>query len=562
MYLCDKIVWIVIYYSDAGETMSNIVRGTMLLTAATFLSKFLGMIYVIPFNELVGETGGTLFNFAYTPYNILISISTVGVPLAVSKFVSKYNSLGDYETGLRMFKAGVTMMMVTGFLAFLALFFSAEFLAGKMITGDNADGISVADVTMVIRMVSFALLIIPAMSIVRGFFQGYQSMGPTAISQVIEQIVRIAFLLVAAFVVIKVYGGTIATAVGFATFAAFIGALASSAVLWMYWKKRKANITKNLEQQRYTHDISTKDLFVELFSYAGPFVLVGLATPLYQLVDQFTFQRAMAAIGQGELWEVPYAAINFYGHKLVIIPVTIATGLSLAIIPALTKTFTQNDRTLLSNQINQALQIILVLVIPAVVGLMSLSDVAYGALFGLKNIGITGPLLAWYAPVALLFALFTVSAAILQGINQQKFAVISLSAGLLVKVLFNIQLIHTFGAKGAIFGTALAVGTAVVLNLWRVHASIDFSFKRTYKLSLLIGIFTIIMGLIIWILKILLGMFLDYDSSRFAAIIVLLVGVGAGGFVYLWLGYKSTLLERVLGNRVRVLDRVFRKLRL
>ena len=139
---------------------------------------------------------------------------------------------------------------------------------------------------------------------------------------------------------------------------------------------------------------------------------------------------------------------------------------------------------------------------------------------------------------------------------------ISLSAGLLVKVLFNIQLIHTFGAKGAIFGTALAVGTAVVLNLWRVHASIDFSFKRTYKLSLLIGIFTIIMALIIWILKMLLGMVLDYDSSRIAATIVLLVGVGAGGFVYLWLGYKSTLLERVLGNRVRVLDRVFRKLRL
>src|SRR5690625_7585030 len=96
------------------------------------------------------------------------------------------------------------MMMVTGFLAFLALVFSAEFLAGKMITNDNADGISVADVTMVIRMVSFALLIIPAMSLVRGFFQGYQSMGPTAISQVIEQIVTIAFLLVATFFNLKV----------------------------------------------------------------------------------------------------------------------------------------------------------------------------------------------------------------------------------------------------------------------------------------------------------------------------------------------------------------------
>lgn len=542
--------------------MSNIVRGTMLLTAATFLSKFLGMIYVIPFNELVGETGGTLFSFAYTPYNILISISTVGVPLAVSKFVSKYNSLGDYETGMRMFKTGITIMMVTGFLAFLALFFSAELLATMMLTNDDTKGISIADVTMVIRMVSFALLVIPAMSIVRGFFQGYQSMGPTAISQVIEQIVRITFLLVAAFVIVKVYSGTIATAVGFATFAAFIGALASSVVLWIYWKKRKSNIQKQLEQQSYTHDISTKDLMIELFSYAGPFVLVGLATPLYQLVDQFTFKRAMLAIGQGDIWEVPYAAINFYGHKLVIIPVTIATGLSLAIIPAITQTFTKNDQTSVSEQINQALQIVLVLVIPAVVGLACLSDVAYGALFGLEHIGTTGPLLAWYAPVALLFALFTVSAAILQGINQQKFAVVSLTAGLLIKVLFNIQLIHTFGAKGAIFGTALAVGTAVILNLWRVYVSIDFSFKRTYKLSILIGIFSVIMALFIWATKSVLGMFLSYETSRMAAVITLIAGVGAGGLVYLWLGYKSTLLERVLGKRVRVLDRVFGKLKL
>src|SRR5699024_6322319 len=293
--------------------------------------------------------------------------------------------------------------------------------------------------------------------------------------------------------------------------------------MWMYWKKRKANITKNLEQQRYTHDISTKDLFVELFSYAGPFVLVGLATPLYQLVDQFTFQRAMAAIGQGELWEVPYAAINFYGHKLVIIPVTIASGLSLAIIPALTKTFTQNDRTLLSNQINQALQIILVLVIPAVAGLVMLSDVAYGSLFGLKNIGITGPLLAWYAPIALLFALFTVTSSILQGINQQRFDVVSLTAGLLMKVLLNVQLIHMFGGKGAIFGTGLAVGIAVVLNIFRIRRSIFFSFKETYKRSLLIGLFTIVMCLVIWGTKALLGVFISYDESRVGATIVLIV---------------------------------------
>src|SRR5699024_10649472 len=115
---------------------SNIVRGTMLLTGASFLSKFLGMIYVIPFNELVGNQGGALYFYAYNPYSILISISTVGVPLAVSKFIAKYNSLGDYETGMRMFRTGLLLMSVTGFLAFLTLFFSAEVLAKTIINDD------------------------------------------------------------------------------------------------------------------------------------------------------------------------------------------------------------------------------------------------------------------------------------------------------------------------------------------------------------------------------------------------------------------------------------------
>ncbi|MBY7143914.1 polysaccharide biosynthesis protein [Virgibacillus sp. NKC19-3] len=539
--------------------MSNIVRGAMLLTTASFLSKFLGMIYVIPFNAMVGETGGTLFSFAYTPYNIILSISTIGVPMAVSKFVSKYNALGDYETGRRMFKAGITLLMITGVIAFLALFFGAEWLAGNYVTNEDAGSIAVGDVTYVIRMVSFALLIIPAMSIVRGFFQGYHSMGPTAVSQVVEQIVRIMFLLTAAFIVMVVLDGDIVTAVGFATFAAFIGGIASVIVLWVYWRKRKTHLDLYVQEQTYTNNIPMKDLFMELLSYAGPFVLVGLATSLYQLVDQFTFERAMVAAGNGDIWNIAFSAINFYGHKLVIIPVTLAIGLSLAILPALTESFTQNNRSLLYEQINQALQIVMVLVIPAVVGLSFLSNEAYGALYGLENIEITGSLLSWYAPVGLLFALFTVSSSLLQGINQQRFAVISLSAGLLLKILLNIQLIHMFGSKGAILGTALAVGTAVTLNLWRVKSAIHFPYKQLIKRTMLIIIFAFIMCIVIWIVKAVFGMFIPYEEERWAAIVMLTLGVGSGGVVYIWLAYESTLLERTLGDRVRVLDKIFRR---
>ena len=530
----------------------------MLLTGATFLSKFLGMIYVIPFFALVGNEGGALYNFAYVPYNIFLSISTVGVPLAVSKFVSKYNSLEDYETGYRIFKSGMVLMAVTGFLAFIGLYASSGWIAALSIPNDPAKA---EEAAFVIRMVSFALLVIPAMSIVRGFFQGYQSMGPTAVSQIVEQIVRIAFVLSGAFIVIKIYNGSIATAVGMATFAALIGALASCVVLWMYWRKRKAAILSNVNNQKFTYDIPMKKLFIELLSYAGPFIIVGLATSLYQLVDQFTFERSMTAVGLGEIWEITFSTINVYGHKIILIPVTIATGLSLAILPALTKSFTTNNKPVLFQQINQAFQIIIVLVLPASIGLAALADVAYGSLFTLENIDITAPLIVLYAPVSLLFAFFTVSAAVLQGINQQRFTVVSLAAGLLAKILLNIQLIYMFGAKGAIFGTALAVGIAVLLNLWRIHVSIQFSYKQTAKRALLVLIFSTVMFAVIYLLKWIFGYFLPYSESKFAALTMLIIGVIVGGAVYLWLAYASTLLERVLGNRVRVLNRIFHRRR-
>lgn len=539
--------------------MSNkVVRGTVLLTGAAFLSKFLGMIYVIPLQHLIGARGGALYFYAYAPYTVLIGLSTVGIPLAVSKFVSRYNALGDYRIGLRMFKTGLVMMFFTGMIAFLVLFFGAEWIAHKYIVDDTA-GNTVEDVKMVIQMVSFALIIIPMMSIARGFFQGYQSMEPTALSQVIEQIVRIAFVLVSAFIIVYLNNGSITTAVGFATFAAFIGALASCVVLILYWLRRKRSINQKIATQTRHYNLTNKQLIFELFSYAGPFVLVGIAIPLYQNVDSFTFNRAMVAIGQGDMTAVALSTINLYGHKLVIIPVTVATGLSLAILPVLTQSFTENNRQLLFKQINQALQITLLLVVPAVVGLTTLANEAYGSLYGMDNLQYTGTLLAWYTPVALLFALFTVTSAILQGINEQRYAVLSLLVGLLVKILLNSVFVHTFGAKGIIFATGLAVGTAVSLNFWHIHRAIDFPYKETFKRFLLMCIFSFFMWISVFLVKIAFGLFISYEESRVAAVLMLIIGVVVGGFVYLWFAYKSTLLERVLRGRIKVLDRIFNK---
>ncbi|WP_082233546.1 putative polysaccharide biosynthesis protein [Halobacillus massiliensis] len=539
--------------------MSKILKGTMILTGATFLSKFLGMIYVVPFEQMVGPKGMALYFYAYTPYNILLSLSTLGVPMAVSKFVSKYNSLEDYQTGRDMFKSGVQLMALTGIVTFLMLFFGAEAIASFSLSGEDSST-SVEDTAMVIRMVSFALLIIPSMSIIRGFFQGNESMAPTGVSQVIEQIVRIAFLLISVYIVIYVMDGGIPMAIGYSTFAAFIGGVASLIVLILYWKKRKPYLDRQLEQQEYTYDITKKDMFKELISYAGPFVLVGIATPLYQLIDQFTFNKAMAAAGLASISGEALSAIHVLSHKLVIIPVTLGIGLSLALLPAITKSFTGKHMKQLNHQINQALQIIALLIIPAVAGLSILAFEAFGSFYGVDDdLSYYGDLLRWYAPVGLLFALYTVTSAILQGINRQNFALISLGSGLLVKVLTNSWFIVLFGAKGSIISTGIAVLIAVSLNLWKIHQGIHFSYRHVFKRTLLIAILTMIMGAAVWVIKWLIGLAWDPMESRMAALFILMISAGFGGLLYLWMAYQTTLLERILGGRVRFLDKFLKR---
>ncbi|KGX89429.1 hypothetical protein N781_09260 [Pontibacillus halophilus JSM 076056 = DSM 19796] len=533
---------------------SNILKGTMMLTAASFLSKFLGIIYMIPFEALVGAQGAALLTYSYIPYTILISVSTLGVPLAVSKFVSKYNSLGDYQTGQRMLKTALKFMAGTGLLTFMILFFSAESIAELVLSNNEESNPnnSVQDVTLVIKMVSFALLIIPAMSITRGFFQGNNNMKPTAVSQVVEQIVRIAFLLASVFLVMNVFSGKISTAVGFASFAAFIGALGSVAVLAWYWKKNKATFTERAQEQTVPSTGSEGSLLKELLSYAGPFVFIGIAMPLFQLVDMFTWSN-------GGITENEYAIVSSLGHKLVIIPVTLATGLSLALLPAITKSYTSGDRTSLFHQMNQSLQTIILLVLPASIGISILSYEAYNVFYGSEILSTAGPLLRIYAPVALFYALFPVTSSILQGINQQRFAVISLGIGFFLKVSLTIPFMQLFGGAGLAISTGLGYGVAVLLNLWKIRRAVSFPMQQLWKRTLLIGIFTLLMAVLVLAIRWVLSFAIDYNDGRLWSIVIIAISALVGGGFYLYAAYLSSLLERVLGNRVKVLDRFMKR---
>lgn len=530
---------------------SRLLRGTAILSGAIFLSKFLGLIFIIPFNAIVGPEGVALYGYAYVPYTIILSAATLGIPMAVSKFVSKYNAVGDYLTGRRLFRSGIFVMTITGFLAFLLLFWLAPKIAPFVVSAGDETGNSPADVTMVIRLVSTALIVVPVMSVIRGYFQGFQSMGPTAVSQVVEQIVRIAFILVGASLVIYVFGGSKSTAVGFATFAAFVGALGGLFVLVRYWLKRKEHLDRQLQGSHGDSNIPLSKIYQELITYAIPFVVVGLAIPLYQLVDQFTINETLMSIGYVKTdAEMVFANINQLAHKLLMIPVSLATGLMVTLVPMITNSFTSGKYRTLHNQITQGFQMVLFLTIPAAVGLSVLAYSVYYTLYpGEETIELGGMILRWYAPTALLFAVFSITSSILQGINQQKFAVLSLLVGFLLKLVLNEWFLRVFHGLGAIFATDAGFIVSVILNLLVIRAYAGYRLKFIFKRALLIVIFSAVMAVIVLGVTWLIGSGGAAPKDYFQALSTMVVGVVIGGGCYLWLALRSNLATQIFGDR-------------
>jgi O-antigen/teichoic acid export membrane protein len=358
-------------------------------------------------------------------------------------------------------------------------------------------------------------------------------------------------------IVINFLNGSIVTAVSVATFAAFVGAIGSLVVLFWYWYKRKPHLDQLLQHDKGEVQVSLRDIYKEILVYAAPFVFVGIANPLFQAIDQVTFSRAMQDIGHSyKAAEAAFSILNFESHKIVIIPVSLATGFSLALVPSITKAFVDNDRKGLKQQLNQTFQVLLFLTLPAAIGLSLLAEPIYTVFYEHKEIGFE--VLKAYAPVGILFSLFLVTSSILQGINEQRWTVLSLLVGLLIKLSLNISLITMFETRGAVYATALGYIGAILIQLVVIKNYAKYPFLFVWRRSLLIVIFAGIMWAGTEMVYKLLLLFLT-PASKFQSFLIIFICAAIGAVIYFYLGLKSGLVNRLFGDRV---DRLKRKLRL
>lgn len=217
---------------------NNFLEGAMIATVGIILCKIIGLVYVIPFYAIIGTQGGALYSYAYSIYAIFLSLSNSGIPVAVSKVISEYNALGYVRAKKRAFELASLLIVVLGVFFFLILVIFAPQIASTIL-GNIKGGNTLEGVTLVIRIVATALLIVPIESVTQGYFQGHKIMVPPTMANVIEQLVRVVVIVAGSFVALQVFHLSLETAVGIAVFGATVGCLVAYFYLLRVLKKMR-----------------------------------------------------------------------------------------------------------------------------------------------------------------------------------------------------------------------------------------------------------------------------------------------------------------------------------
>ena len=319
---------------------NSFIKGAFIATFAIFVSKFLGIVYVIPFYSIIGEQNGSLYGYAYTIYNLFLALSTVGIPPAMSKLISEYNTLGYYNTKERAYRLGKKLMLIISVVVFIILFTMAPIIA-KAIIGDATGGNSIEDIAFVVRVISTAILVVPLLSISKGYLQGHKFIAPSSYSQILEQIIRIIVILVGSYTFLNVFKLGMTNAIGVAVFGATVGAI--GALIYVLYKIHKNKSQLNIDEPIKAEEkkITNKEILKKIITYSLPFIMFGLTMSIYEFIDMVTIVKTLTHnLGFSTVdAESVIGVMNTWGNKLNSIVIAISIGLTTSLVPNITSSY-------------------------------------------------------------------------------------------------------------------------------------------------------------------------------------------------------------------------------
>ena len=423
---------------------NSFIEGAVISYAAIVITKLLGAFYNIPFYSIIGERGSVIYSFAYSIYTLFLDISTSGIPIAISIVISEYAAREMYRTKERAYKLGLGVVTGVSILAFAFLVVFAPQVAGYYI-GDMTDGVTVAEVAPAIRSIAVCLLIVPFLSMRRGYLQGHKCVAVSSASQVTEQLIRILVVLAGAYLAIHVFDLGITTGVCVSLLGAAIGAFAAYIHL-KHKEKGSADIFHSEEKSDEKTD-ADKVILKKLVTYCSVITIISVASGLYNLVDMkllligleklnYTDESAQLIVGLMSTW-VP---------KICMIVAALSMGMTSSIAPHVAENYASGNLEKVNFNLNQAISTIFAVATPIVAGMIIFARPVFYVFYGESDYGSNilrlGLILNIFASVV------SVISMAMQSMNMGKTVCLATVAGIVINTVLDLPFIYLFDKIG------------------------------------------------------------------------------------------------------------------
>lgn len=447
-----------------SKGQKNFVKGAAILGLAGLIVKLIGAIFRIPLTNIIGAEGMACYQVAYPIYAALVVISTAGLPTAISRMVSERVSVGDYHGAHKVFQTSFKVLFLIGIIS------TAIMLA---IAKPIAHGTKIHDAELSLMLIAPALFFVSLLSSYRGYFQGLQKMLPTALTQIIEQAVKLGAGLFFAWLwwtPEKPYMGAAGALLGVS-----LSEVCALALIIFLYNRNKKEIKKNRRIRPDTPYQAKRSIPMDLLVIALPIALGGCIMPLVGTADTFIITNVMSAVDYSAYNpltpKVSFGVLTGSVNPLINMPAVLSLALCMSLVPAISEARAQNNMPAVSIRSAVGFKLALLIGLPCAAGMYLLAEpiirLLYSSGLTAQQVALGGELLRILSVGVLFLTMLQTMTGILQGAGHQFIPLFNLGIGAVVKIVLSIVLIRvpSLNINGAAIGTVACYSIAAVLNV-------------------------------------------------------------------------------------------------
>lgn len=528
----------------------NFAIQATILAVASIVSKLIGMLYNIPFANILSKEGNGYYGGAQTVYALVLLIATFSIPAAVSKIMAERIEKGQYKNVKRIFNGAMLYVLVVGGIAAIVTYVFAPFLVTE-------------NSVLSLRVLTPTIFLSGFLSVYRGYFQAYGNMVPTSVSQIVEQIFNAIVSIVAALVFMQVAeamgygeGTTQYDAFGAAGGTLGTGAAVLAGLLYMIFlfhgekKELKDKIAKDTTEKI----LSYKEVIKLLLNIATPIIFSSFIYNVNVFLDMTIYQKMLKHMGMsGEVIDGQYGIYSRMYLVLANVPIAMASAVASAVIPRVSSAYAADNKRECNRKITQSMQLTMVLTVPCAVGFAVLGKpivrLVYYSLSA-EDTKTVATLLLLGGVSIVMYGISSVLNGVLQGIGKVNIPVISAATALVVHVVLLVPLIGVakIGIYSLVFATAFYAVIVVFINYYFVKKYVGY--KMEWKHTVWVPVLSaVLMGIVAFFvykgLYLILNMVAGaYISNEVATLVAIVIAAGSYFIAMIKIGgYTREMLE-------------------